>query len=64
MIARIVLFLFVLFATALSAPAALDQDTLLENARTAQALNARFQNMTRTDKCNGESWKVFVLFEG
>ena len=54
MIAPIALFLFALFATVLSAPAALDRDTLLNNAQNAQALNARFQNMSRTDKCNGE----------
>jgi len=64
MIARIALFLFALFATVLSAPAALDQDTLLKNAQTAQALNARFQNMTRTDKCNGESGRCFIRFRG
>ena len=58
-IARVALFLFVLFATVLSAPAALDKDMLLKNAQTAQALNAQFQNMSRTDKCNGESWNMF-----
>ena len=64
MIARVALFLFALFATVLSAPAALDRDTLLKNAQTSQALNARFQNMTRTDKCNGESTRGSVLFKG
>ena len=54
MLARVALFLFALFVTVLSAPAALDRDTLLKNAQTAQALNARFQNMTRTDKCDGK----------
>lgn len=57
-------FLFALFATVLSAPAALDQDTLLKNAQSAQALNARFQNMSRTDKCNGEFGTDPVLLEG
>jgi len=64
MIARIALFLLALFTTVLSAPAALDQDTLLKNAQTAQALNARFQNMSRTDQCNGESARGSVLFKG
>jgi hypothetical protein len=64
MIARVALFLFAFFATVLSAPAALDRGALLKNAQTAQALNARFQNMARTDKCNGESWRVFRPIQG
>ena len=64
MITRVALFLFALFATVLSAPAALDRDTLLKNAQTAQALNARFQNMFRTDQCNGEFGTDPVLFGG
>ena len=55
MLARVALFLFALLVTVLSAPTTLDEATLLNNARTAQALNARFQNMSRTDKCNGET---------
>lgn len=64
MIARIALFLFALSTTALSAPAALDKDTLLKNAQTAQVLNAQFQNMSRTDKCNGKSRSVFRPTQG
>jgi len=64
MIARVALFLFALFATVLSAPAALDRDTLLKNAQTAQALNAQFQNVSRTDQCNGECARGSVLFKG
>ena len=60
----IALFLFVLFATVLSAPASLDRDTLLRNAQTAQALNAQFQNMSPTDKCNGEPRKIYPMFKG
>ena len=64
MIARAALFLSVLFVTVLSAPTALDQDTLLKNAQDAQALNAQFQNMSRTDKCNGELRKAFRPTKG
>ena len=64
MITRVALFLFALFATVLSAPAALDRDTLLKNAQNAQALNARFQNMSRTDQCNSEFRTDPVLFGG
>jgi len=64
MVAHVALFLFALFATVLSAPAALDQNTLLKNAQTAQVLNTRFQSMSRTDKCNGESCEVFRPFQG
>ena len=58
MLARVTLFLFALFVTVLSAPAALDQDTLFENAQTAQALNSRFRNMSRTDKCESKSQSI------
>jgi hypothetical protein len=58
MLARVTLFLFALFVTVLSAPAALDRDTLLENAQTAQALNAQFRTISRTDRCNGESQSI------
>lgn len=54
MVVPVALFLFALFTVVLSAPAALDRDTLLKNAQTAQVLNAQFQNMSRMDKCNGE----------
>lgn len=64
MIIRIALFLFFLFAMVRSAPAALDQDTLLKNAQTAQALNAQFQNMSRTDTCNGEPWRFLRSIQG
>jgi hypothetical protein len=60
MVPHVVLLLFALFAMVLSAPAALDQDTLLKNAQTAQALNAQFLNMSRTDKCNSEPWEVIL----
>ena len=55
MLARVTLFLFALFVTVLSAPAALDQVTLLRNAQTAQTLNAQFRNVSLTDKCDSES---------
>ena len=58
MLARVALSLFALFVTVLSAPAALDQHTLLKNAQTAQALNAQSRNMSRTDNCGSESQSI------